>query len=99
MASNTVETFIKTFEFNRGRTLGLLDAVEKLPDPRKVLAWRPGSGRANIGWQRAHIVLTEEIFATERLIPEKKRIYEELWPRYRGGSTPDDDPLPPAKIR
>jgi hypothetical protein len=46
-----------------------------------------------------HIGVTEEIFATERLAPEKPGSWTELWPRFRGGSTPDDDAPTPALIR
>ena len=38
-----------------------------------------------------HIGVTEELFATERLAPHKAGAWTELWPRFRGGSTPDDD--------
>jgi hypothetical protein len=68
-----------------------LDSIAKEPDPQAVLAWRPGPGRAHIGWQLTHIGITEEIFASERLAPHKPGAWPELWPRFRGGSTPDDD--------
>jgi uncharacterized damage-inducible protein DinB len=93
------ETLIQSIEFTRARTLGFLDGIEKLPDPQAVLAWRPGPGRAHIGWQLAHIAITEEIFATERLAPQKEAHWKELWPRFRGGSTPDDDVPSAATIR
>ena len=67
---------IKNLEFARVRTLGLLDNIEKDPDPQAVLAWRPGPGRAHIGWQLMHIAVTEEIFATERLAPREARAME-----------------------
>ncbi len=95
----TTELLIKNLEFARVRTLGLLDNIEKEPDPHAVLAWRPGPGRAHIGWQLMHIAVTEEIFATERLAPEKQGQWKELWPRFRGGSTPDDDVPSAAMIR
>lgn len=85
--------------FNRPRTLGLLDKIEQEPDPIKVLGWRPGPGRAHIGWQLLHIGITEEIFATERLLPEKPGQWLDLWPRFRGGSTPDDTIPTPSAIR
>src|SRR5947209_4606777 len=88
---STTQTLLKTYEFNRGRTLDLLSTIEKMPNPQAVLAWRPGPGRAHIGWQLMHVGITEEIFATERLAPEKPAAFVELWPRFRGGSTPDDD--------
>lgn len=94
-----VETLSKSWEFNRGRTLALLDEIEKEADPAAALGWRPGPGRAHIAWQLMHIGLTEEIFATERLAPERESKWTELWPRFRGGSTPDDDIPSPALIR
>ncbi len=85
------ETLIKSYEFNRKRTLGFLDEIEKRPDAAAVLAWRPGEGRAHIAWQMMHVGVTEDIFASERLAPEKAGKFTDLWPRFRGGSTPDDD--------
>jgi uncharacterized damage-inducible protein DinB len=95
---STIQTFVKSYEFYRPRTLGLLDAVEQLADPQQVLAWRPGPGRAHIGWQLMHIGITEEIFAAERLAQKPAR-WKELWPRFRGGSTVDDDVPSPGQIR
>ena len=86
-----IASIVETYKFNRDRTLATLDAIAKEPDPRAVLAWRPGPGRAHIGWQLMHIGVTEEIFATERLAPHKQGAWQELWPRFRGGSMPDDD--------
>ncbi len=88
---STVETFLPSYAFNRDRTLGMLKAIEQLPNPAAALAWRPSPGRAHVGWQLMHIGITEEIFATERLAPEKPKAFADLWPRFRGGSTPDDD--------
>jgi len=96
---STTELLIKSLEFARVRTLGLLDSIEKESDPQAVLSWRPGSGRAHIGWQVIHLAITEEIFATERLAPQKQAHWEEIWPRFRGGSTPDDDVPSIAAIR
>jgi uncharacterized damage-inducible protein DinB len=96
---STIDFFIPVYQFHRGRTLGLLDGIEKLPDPQAALAWRPGPGRAHIGWQLMHIAVTEEIFATERLAPHKPGAFSELWPRFRGGSTPDDHVPTAADIR
>src|SRR6187455_2971615 len=85
------EAALKNYDFYRTRTLDLLDKVGNEPDPQKVLGWRPGPGRAHIAWQLMHIGVTEEIFATERLAPHKVGEFQDLWPRFRGGSTPDDD--------
>ena len=95
---NTIQSHIPQYQFNRTRTLGLLDQVEKLPDPRAVLGWRPGPGRAHIAWHLMHIGVTEELFASERLA-KKPGAFAELWPRFRGGSTPDDDIPSPEEIR
>jgi hypothetical protein len=44
-----------------------------------------------------HIGITEDIFASERLA-QKPGKFADLWPRFRGGSTPDDDVPPPDTI-
>ena len=87
---SAIDHFTKNYEFIRGRTLDFLANVEKLGDSRRALAWRPGPGRAHIGWQLLHIGVTEDIFASERLA-QKPGKFTDLWPRFRGGSTPDDD--------
>lgn len=92
------DTLIASYEFNRARTLALLDTIEQEPDPQAILGWRPGPGRAHIAWQLTHIGVTEEIFAAERLA-EKPAKHQALWPRFRGGSTPDDDIPDPEAIR
>ncbi len=96
---SNVAAALQTFAFHRDRTLGLLAAIEKMPKPAEVLGWRPGPGRAHIGWQLMHVGITEEIFATDRLAPEKPQAFTDLWPRFRGGSTPDDDVPSPELIR
>lgn len=94
-----IATFLPSYKFYRERTLGLLDKIEQEPDPQAALGWRPGPGRAHIAWQLMHIGITEELFATERLAPHKPGAFTDLWPRFRGGSTPDDDIPPLATIR
>src|SRR5271165_4628855 len=96
---STIDILTKSFAFNRGRTLAMLDDIEKLPDPQAALAFRLGPGRAHVGWQLMHIGITEELFASERLAPHKSGQWIELWPRFRGGSTPDDDVPSAATIR
>ncbi len=95
----TADLFAQGYAFHRKRTLDLLERIEKEPDPLRVLGWRPGAGRAHIGWQLMHIGVTEELFATERLAPHKAGAWTQLWPRFRGGSTPDDDIPSPQLIR
>ena len=96
---NTLDILRDCYQFNRSRTLKVLDTVELEPDPLQVLGWRPGDDRAHIAWQLVHIGVTEEIFATERLAPDKPRAFEEFWPRFRGGSIPDNEIPEPARIR
>lgn len=96
---SVIANFRRTYEFNRGRTLGVLDRIEKDADPMKVLGWRPGPGRAHVAWQLMHIAITEELFATERLAPPAKPQWAELVPRFKGGSTPDDNIPRPEEIR
>lgn len=96
---NTVQIHIRSYNFYRTRTLDLLDKIEQLPGPSQVLGWRPGAGRAHIAWQLMHVAITEEIFATERLAPHKAGAWADLWPRFRGGSTPDDEIPSASAIR
>ncbi|MDZ4851355.1 MAG: DinB family protein [Pirellulaceae bacterium] len=81
---------IQAYRFNRTKTLALLDKLEQ-DGNIDALGWRPGAGRAHIAWQLIHIGVTEEIFATDRLNPSRAGSFPELWPRFRGGSTPDDN--------
>lgn len=85
-----IDCFIKLWETNRQRTDAVLERMEKTGRSQEVLGWRPGPGRAHTAWQLMHIGITEELFATERMnagAPD----YPELVPRFKGGSTPDDE--------
>lgn len=86
---NLIDAMIESYQFNRSRTLATLDRAEKLDDSAEALAWSP-AGRAHVAWQIMHIGITEDIFASERLAPQKTGVFVDLWDRYRGGSTPDD---------
>ena len=96
---STIHSSIAQYQFNRPRTLGLLDKIEQESEPQKILGWRPGPGRAHIAWQLMHIGITEELFATERLVPGSSPAFSDLVPRFKGGSTPDDDIPQAALIR
>jgi uncharacterized damage-inducible protein DinB len=96
---STVQLFLDAYQFNRDRTLGLLDKVCQQANPQQALSWRPAAGRAHIGWQLMHIGITEELFATERLNPQRLPAFTELWPRFRGGSTPEDEAPSAETIR
>jgi hypothetical protein len=92
-----IQSVISQWEFNRPRTLGLLDKIEQEKEPQRILGWRPGPGRAHIAWQLMHIGITEELFATERLVVGAKPGFADLVPRFKGGSTPDDE-IPAAGL-
>lgn len=96
---STLHSLIAAYQFNRPRTLAVLERAEKEPDSRKVLGYRPGPSRAHVAWQLMHIGITEELFATERLVTGAKPAFSDLVPRFKGGSTPDDDIPAPALIR
>ena len=85
-----IDAALAFWDTNRIRTLAKLDEIEKLPAANEILGWRPGPGRAHIAWQFMHIGITEELFATERLCGTVPG-YPDLLPRFRGGSTPDDE--------
>ena len=47
---SATELLIKSLEFARARTLGLLNTIEKEANPQAILAWRPGpTGRTSAG--------------------------------------------------
>jgi hypothetical protein len=98
-AVSRIDHLIEAWQFNRVRTLGLLDRLEQETNPAESLAWQPGPGRAHIAWQLMHIGITDELFATERLRPEKITQIPDLLPRYKVGSTPDQNIPTPAEIR
>ncbi len=95
---STIHSAIAQYQFNRTRTLGILEKIEQEGDPQQILGWRPGPGRAHIAWQLMHIGITEELFATERLVVGAKAAFTDLVPRFKGGSTPDDEIPAPALI-
>ncbi|HTI49554.1 MAG TPA: DinB family protein [Planctomycetaceae bacterium] len=98
MSATLLQLLPHLLEFSRERTLGTLTAIEQLPDPARVLGWRPGPGRAHLAWQLMHIGITEELFATDRFRGTPPA-YPDLVPRFRGGSTPDDSIPAAAEIR
>jgi uncharacterized damage-inducible protein DinB len=96
---STIADMVKSFEFNRGRTLATLDEIEKLPSPQAALAHRLAPGRAHVAWQFAHIGVTEDIFANYLISTERPGRFADLWPRFRGGSTADDNVPDLATLR
>lgn len=88
---STLHSTIAAMGFNRVRTLATLDRALQDKEPQRVLGWRPGPARAHLAWQLMHVAITEELFATERLVPGMTAGFADLVPRFRGGSTPDDE--------
>lgn len=93
-------TLLAGLEFSRARLLGTLDAIEKSGvDVQKVLAWRPGTGRAHIGWQAMHCAATHDRYVNVRLKGGKENDAD-LVANFAGGSTPSDTNVPTlAQIR
>lgn len=90
MSRNIIEITTEIWFSNRERTLATLDKIAESADAAAILGWRPGDGRAHIAWQLMHIGVTEELFATERILGTPPG-YGDLIGRYRGGSKPDDN--------
>ena len=85
----TFADMIESLDFNRQKTLAFLDSLGKQDDPAKALAWRPGQGRAHIGWQLMHIAATDDRHVHVRMTGGQAQEPDNVR-RYAGGSTPDD---------
>lgn len=87
-------TLLSVTDFSRTRLLGILDTIEKSgQDVAKVLAWRPGPGRAHIGWQAMHCAATHDRYV-HKLLLDKPVTNEQLCNDFGGGSTPSDTNVP-----
>ena len=93
----TPSDLVGMLELVRGKTRGLVDAIAGLPDPSKVLGWRPGPGRAHIAWQFMHVAATDDRHLNVRMKGGEAHSPEYVR-RFAGGSTPDDDIPPIAEI-
>lgn len=80
----------KQWEFTRKKTLDLLDTIAKQPNATAILGWRPGPGRAHIGWQFMHVGATDDRHLNVRIGGGKAKEPENE-KRFAGGSTPDDN--------
>ena len=92
-----IKTYIQSWQFNRTKTLATLAEFEKLTHPTTAIAWRPGPGRAHTAWQMMHIAVTEELFATARLLGTEPALREYI-DRFRFGSSPSDDNIPDFEV-
>src|ERR1700733_9985418 len=87
-------TLLDGLDFARSRLLGLLDAIEKSgQDVRRVLAWRPGPGRAHIAWQGMHCAATLDRYLNVGILKGTAKD-ESLVKDFAGGSTPSDTLVP-----
>jgi uncharacterized damage-inducible protein DinB len=91
-------TLAAAMDFARARLLGLLDAIEKSgADVVKVLAWRPGAGRAHIAWQAMHCAATHDKYFNAFILG-RAATDEALVSAYGGGSTPVDANIPSLAV-
>lgn len=87
-------TLLAQLDFTRQRLLAILDTIEKSGQPLdKVLAWRPGAGRAHIAWQAMHCAATHDRYLNVRLKGGAAKD-EAIVNAFGGGSTPSDDNVP-----
>jgi hypothetical protein len=92
------ESLLYALEFSRTRLLGTLDAIEKSgQDVGKVLAWRPGPGRAHIAWQAMHCAATHDRYLNVGILQGSVKD-QELVSNFGGGSTPSDTSVPTLAV-
>jgi hypothetical protein len=88
------DTLLAGLDFTHGRLLNTLEQIEKSGQPLdKVLSWRPGPGRAHIGWQAMHGAATHDKYLNVALRGGKPRD-EARVANFGGGSTPSDQDVP-----
>jgi hypothetical protein len=89
------DTLIAMMEMVRQRLLGSLDVIEKSGrDVAAVLAWRPGAGRAHIGWQAMHCAATHDRYLNVAIKGQASPIDPARVAAFGGGSTPSDQGVP-----
>src|SRR5262245_59327247 len=86
----TFADLIEVLDFNRQKTLALIDTIAKQENPQAALGWRPGPGRAHIAWQLMHIAATDDRHVHVRMTGGQPQEAENVR-RFAGGSTPDDN--------
>jgi DinB superfamily len=91
-------TLLAGLEFSRTRLLAILDTIEKSgQDPAKVLAWRPGPGRAHIAWQAMHCAATHDRYLSVGITQGSVKD-EALVAGFAGGTTPSDSNIPSLAV-
>ena len=94
----TFADMIEMLDFNRQKTLALVETLAKDPNARVVLGWRPGPGRAHLAWQLMHIAATDDRHVHVRMTGGQPQ-QPEYVRRFAGGSVPDDDVPPLDEVR
>lgn len=88
------QTLVSVLDFGRARLLGIMTTIENSgQDVNKVLAWRPGPGRAHIGWQLMHCAATLDRYLNVGMVGGKAKD-EAIVNAFGGGSTPSDQNVP-----
>jgi hypothetical protein len=88
------QTLLAAMEFSRMRLLGTLDTIEKSgQDTAKILAWRPGPGRAHIAWQAMHCAATHDRYLNAGILQGSPKDAD-LVANFAGGTTPSDINVP-----
>jgi hypothetical protein len=94
MSNMDPQTLINVLDFSHARLLGIIGTIEKSgQDVNKVLAWRPGPGRAHIGWQLMHCAATHDRYLNVTMLSGKPKD-EAIIAGFAGGSTPSDTNVP-----
>ena len=94
MTMSDLKTILSALDFTRDRLIGSLDGIANSgQDVQKVLAWRPGVGRAHIAWQAMHCAATHDKYVNVR-IKGGEPIDAKLCEAFAGGSTPSDTSVP-----
>ena len=89
------DTLLVGLEFSRARLLGILTAIGSSgQEAAKVLAWRPGPGRAHIAWQAMHCAATHDRYLHVALMGQSGPSDPAMVAAYGGGSTPSDENVP-----
>jgi uncharacterized damage-inducible protein DinB len=89
---------LEMMKFVREKTLATLEAITKEADPAAALLFRPGPGRATLGWQLMHIASTDDRHLNVRL-NQGEAANPEYVKRFAVGSVPDDNPVTLDEIR
>jgi hypothetical protein len=89
------DTLIAMMEMVRQRLLASLETIEKSgQDVARVLAWRPGPGRAHIAWQAMHCAATHDKYLHVAILGQPAARDPKLVEAFGGGSAPSDSNVP-----